>query len=674
MCRLMVAVSIIFGVSIALTGVNTAAQQTAGSMQPLPASMSRFPSTATTDKLSPRLKILSELAGSGRRLTTVDEASLLNIASSGPGSLLQTATGDLLVFARMNDISAAGLVQLHTAGASLVNLAPEFDVATITAPRSALQNIAAIPAVDYLWEEYTPMTGSFSPRRQNDQSQSSAIHAPSISACPSGVAVTDGITQLNVLQARSAYSVTGSGVTVGVLSDSFNQYVFAHTTEATDISTGDLPGAGNPCGYLTPVGVYTTSIYYSSYDEGRAMTQIIHDIAPAAHLRFASAFNGIFEFSDSIQALRNLGSDIIVDDVFYYDDPFFQDGPISVAISDVVASGATYFTLAGNHDMQVGGNPVGSYEAPAYTPAACPLLAVSSFTGTCHNFNLGVGGVNTGSTITVAAAGQVNVILQWAEPWSGVSTDLDFYLIDNLGNIIVSSANNNPTGTHEPFEYFNYYNNTGLQRVMRLVINRPGSTGTPRLKYLFTQSSYSFSGVQYAVSKGSYIVGPTVYGHSGASDAISAAAISYSTNNSPETFTSRGPSTVYFGPVNGNIPASALGSPSVRQKPDLAATDGGCTTFFPYYGTLCPNGYRFTGTSAAGPHGAGVAALMLEWARAHNAVLTAAQIKSYLASSARSVATDGSAQKVGAGLIDAFAAIKKMIVPRAFLPLSAKSY
>ena len=50
-------------------------------------------------------------------------------------------------------------------------------------------------------------------------------------------------------------------------------------------------------------------------------------------------------------------------------------------------------------------------------------------------------------------------------------------------------------------------------------------------------------------------------------------------------------------------------TPKTISKPDIAATDGGRTTFFtPYTSGI----YRFFGTSAAAPHAAAIAALELD--------------------------------------------------------------
>ena len=75
--------------------------------------------------------------------------------------------------------------------------------------------------------------------------------------------------------ARSRFGVTGTGVTVGVISDSFNRF----NDYAADVSTGDLPSGVQNLQELTNPGI-------TPLDEGRAMAQIVHDVAPGAMLAF----------------------------------------------------------------------------------------------------------------------------------------------------------------------------------------------------------------------------------------------------------------------------------------------------------------------------------------------------------------------------------------------------
>src|ERR1700722_16873778 len=175
---------------------------------------------------------------------------------------------------------------------------------------------------------------------------------------------------------RSAKSLTGAGVTVGVLSDSYDCYaVYAANnlpaggaagyanngftaTAATDVSTGDLPatvnvleeaeaGQGGCMNYNPPIQL-------PFGDEGRAMLQIVHDVAPGASLAFYTAENSEADFANGIVKLAasvasgGAGATVIADDVGYFDEPFFQDGIVAQAIDAVEAQGGAYFSAAGN--------------------------------------------------------------------------------------------------------------------------------------------------------------------------------------------------------------------------------------------------------------------------------------------------------------------------------------
>ncbi len=63
----------------------------------------------------------------------------------------------------------------------------------------------------------------------------------------------------------------------------------ANDPASTDVSNGDLPGSGNPVNG-TPVEVLGEYPFGRRSDEGRAMLQIIHDIAPKATLAFRTGF------------------------------------------------------------------------------------------------------------------------------------------------------------------------------------------------------------------------------------------------------------------------------------------------------------------------------------------------------------------------------------------------
>ena len=96
--------------------------------------------------------------------------------------------------------------------------------------------------------------------------------------------------------ARSQFKLTGEGNKVGVLSDSYNSLGGA----PGGVASGDLPGSDNPNGYFNPVQVLEDLPAGEGIDEGRAMAEIIHDVAPGADLAFHTAFTGQAGFAQGI--------------------------------------------------------------------------------------------------------------------------------------------------------------------------------------------------------------------------------------------------------------------------------------------------------------------------------------------------------------------------------------
>ena len=168
-----------------------------------------------------------------------------------------------------------------------------------------------------------------------------------------GATDSQGIVQHRVNKLPAG--IDGSGITVGVMSDSYDTNV-APNSAALDIASGDLPGPGNPLGNTEPVVVLED--FPARTDEGRAMLQIVHDLAPKARLGFATANTGQLGFANNIRALAGdpaapnfqagFKADVIVDDIIYLDEPFFQDGVVAQAVDEVVAKGVAYFSSAGN--------------------------------------------------------------------------------------------------------------------------------------------------------------------------------------------------------------------------------------------------------------------------------------------------------------------------------------
>ena len=167
-----------------------------------------------------------------------------------------------------------------------------------------------------------------------------------------GSRLEPGETALLANVAKATYGLDGTGVKVGVLSTSVNEYdnpAVPGIGLAESYSTGDL-SASNPVTVLKDFDTPTDPTFAT--DEGRAMLEQIHDIAPASSLLFYSGINGEVDFANGIHAPwpRAGAKYVIVDDLgCSSDEPFFQDGVIQQAINEVTNTlGVTYFSAAGN--------------------------------------------------------------------------------------------------------------------------------------------------------------------------------------------------------------------------------------------------------------------------------------------------------------------------------------
>lgn len=261
-----------------------------------------------------------------------------------------------------------------------------------------------------------------------------------------GMTTSQGVVQHRVDRLGG---LDGSGTKIGVLSDSFNTSSTG-IKAANDIASGDLPGSGNRLGRLTPVQVIQDSP--GGTDEGRAMLQIIHDVAPGAALAFATANNGEVAFANNIRALANAGCDIIVDDIGYFTAPMFSDGIVARAVDEVDARGKAYFSSAGNtpateaYRGTIRINGAGAAPGATIPGTNCILpagnvLDRAVYAGGFQNF----AATGTDCAVSVAVTTQSIIDLQWNDPFDVTPVTLGPVLFTSRGTVSTATREVNST-------------------------------------------------------------------------------------------------------------------------------------------------------------------------------------------------------------------------------------
>ena len=725
--------------------------------------------------------------------------SNLAIKAGAPASFNGFATAQAAIYGKMAIVEKA-------TGRYVVDIMPDGTVplATLQASLQASFPLMAVNALDNNYRGHGIIEAAVNLDDAARIAQTSGVGSVILQLKPvlnAGQSIAQGVNQHRVNRINKGYNpaapkdITGAGISVGVMSDSFDASPTTTDRAAADTAADELPSV---------VVLKDLTFTDQPTDEGRGMCQIVHDVAPAAKIGFATAFGGNVDFANNIRALAGLPGytkdpsvqqgfkgDVVCDDVSYLDEPMFSDGVIAQAVNDVVNAGVTYASSAANNWGTDGyasvfrpvanGTGVTAATNSALAGTNIDLTGVDPalYAGGFHNFNPNPGSLDVAQTINTGS--DAPFVLEWNDPYdvsapviieppifeadatSAGGASMDFTPppftagqaivirenatnatpLDNFDAIVkVTDPNGHvlldqDTGVDETVTFFaptsgqykitihpfstdvggvgvpthgSYHvkvnNATGTARITQdfnvlffdmagklipgisftsnnVANNRPIELGTPsfpanqaqmvicrsnttapsnaanQLKYVFFGNGLSNIG---PAEYGNYLT-PVTFGHSAAAGANSVAAFAAFRPNLPEDFTSPGPVTIYFDANN-----NRLATPEVRLKPDVAATDGVNTSFFPegpvpfggvpligdsnYDADSYPN---FYGTSAASPHCAGLAALVLQ-AHGGSGSLTPAQVKTIFQTTAfphdlDPYSVNGSAQTANGGSV-----------------------
>jgi len=433
--------------------------------------------------------------------------------------------GEIQVYVDVEKVTDATLRDLRSGGLRVEIANSELKTVQGWIPLRAVERLAARPSV----------------RR---------IRPPSFRQLRAGSVMTQGdaILRANMVRARG---IDGSGAKVGAISDGM-------TNRAVSQTVRDLPSV-----------IQIDPRFPGEGDAGTALLEIVYDIAPGASLAFSGPYTSL-EFIQGLDYLVDTARcNVVFDDVGFYDEPYFEDGPVARAVATALTSGVVYVSACGNDAQR-------HYQAmyTDWNPGA---------TGWPNNLHL-FGPGDADMEVIIPPATEIAVFLQWAEPWGHASSDYDLFLYDDRLTTALAWSNAIQNGDDNPYEAFSFRNSNSGPIRGRILVNR--ASGAARLLEMFL---WDVSWQEHVISADS------IFGHPAVPGVLSVAAINASDpgNDTIAPYTSLGRSTI------------AIPVLFYRQTPRVTGIDGVSVTGAGGH----PNPYY--GTSAAAAHAAGIAALVI---------------------------------------------------------------
>jgi len=619
------------------------------------------------------------MAGVSERLVRVfreHERSRRVLTSVAARHGVRTRDGGVLVDAVLRTNAPGIAREIRRVGGVVQSVYPGHHRASvIVRDAGAMARIAALPQVQHLYPAYAPV-------RRTGTVDSRAVEALTVDTVAGGLA--------------------GAGQKVGILSDSFARTASVVDSDDSDGTETTTDGTAiDPAGNSAPVELRDSKPQQSDdlpatidlrrddatgdlIDEGAAMAELVHDIAPDAGIAFHTAFPGFGEFAAGIEDLCGpAGSTVVVDDVLFFAELMYQRDVISRAAETCVTDEVAYFSSAGNNSDRAFRQTYRDFDPSDNNDSGSPNVFGNDF----HDWDPASGTDNL-LRISLDGGEGFTAVLQWNQPAlstpentdNGPQIDLDLYLFDDAGNLIRQSFTDqlagDPGDGADPIEVIQYQNGSGGSENVFLGIDHwagsrddiPQDDGTNlefRLVF-FEQLPNGNADIDYEFTP----TASPMYGHPVADGVISVGAVPWwetpafdpalgpTPATDPEPFTAKG------GSLQEHFrPDGSFFRRTRTPQPHLAAADGNNTTFFgqnnatPMIDGEDDGDPNFFGTSAAAPNAAAVAALLLQ----DDPSLSPADIVAKLMTSAFDVtglnASAGCDDRTGAGLVDATAAV-----------------
>ncbi len=326
---------------------------------------------------------------------------------------------------------------------------------------------------------------------------------------------------------------------------------------------------------------------FAATQHGTAVAEIVHDVAPGAQL-YLIATDTYVSLGSAVNWAISQDVQVVNHSVGYLGGGTGDGlGPVNSVVSAATGAGIVWVNAAGNSAAEHWG---GTWSDP-------DLDGFLNFSGSDETNDLFLFG---GEAVTF--------YLSWNDPWSSSCNNYNLAVYDSLTLLVGFSVNLQNCFTAPPIEVIPFtapYTDT-----FSVVINKYSASGSQKFN-LFAQDNPD--NLQYETASGS--LAPPADNAS----AISVGAVPWNSPNTAETFSSQGPTT------------------DGRKKPDIAAPDYVTTSTYGVDG--------FSGTSAASPHVAGAAALVLDL----NPCYSRAQVQSFLEGRAVPLGAPGKDNVFGSG-------------------------
>ena len=496
-------------------------------------------------------------------------------AARAAGRLRLTPDGKVQVFIAVNNVTE--IDDLPTLGVTVERISEEVGIVQAWVPVDALRDVSRLPNV------------------QN-------VRLPDYPHLNAGSIETEGDAVLKSDELRTALGVDGTGLTIGVISDGVAGLAASQglgDLPAVDTSTCNVVG-GDPA---------------AEGAEGTAMLEIVHDVAPGASLMFGNfGFGTALDFNAAVNCLA-ANADIVVDDIgFFGVGAYDGTGFVSQNTADALNGAGPikgYFTAVGN---QAQAHYQGAYVESSTVLMGSdidPLLPPDD-TWVLQEFDA-TGGPNATkhagaepapaphNRFVLKPGAEATIVLVWDDPWGTAPNDYDLFIREDGDIHICSGEFQADEGgvLSLPVEGCTWGNSGPGDLELDIIIGNYLGEAAPvefdmfllcrNCNDLGNGNSLDFN------TAGSSVPNQSDAGGSPAS-VISLGAVNHGSPDTIESYSSIGL------------------TEDGRFKPDIVAPDGVCITGSGGFGqpSCQGSGNRFFGTSAASPHAAAVAALLLE--------------------------------------------------------------